>query len=116
MNPGIVLHVLSLIILTTFLFEVSSWGKQKLPHCELLCTKHFVASIIYFCSVLLTFFFSVKIVLKLVAFRFKYFTHKFEVFDGAIVVVSWILDVASMYVGDVGRGGEGGEFRGTVTV
>jgi len=32
----------------------------------------------------------------MIAFRLKYFTHKFEVLDGAVVVISWILDVASM--------------------
>ena len=32
----------------------------------------------------------------MVAFRLKYFTHKFEVFDGIVVVVSWILDLASL--------------------
>uniref|UniRef100_A0A1X7UV59 Voltage-gated hydrogen channel 1 n=1 Tax=Amphimedon queenslandica TaxID=400682 RepID=A0A1X7UV59_AMPQE len=53
---GLVLHIISICILTTFLFEI---------------------------------------VLKLIAFRLKYFTHKFEVFDGIIVVISWILDIAS---------------------
>ncbi len=37
-----------------------------------------------------------QVVLKMIAFRFKYFTHKFEVFDGIIVVISWTLDVASV--------------------
>ena len=39
-----------------------------------------------------------QIIVKIVAFRLKYFTHKFEVFDGIVVVVSWVLDIASMYV------------------
>ena len=38
----------------------------------------------------------VQIILKIIAFRLKYFTHKFEVFDGMVVVVSWVLDIASM--------------------
>ncbi len=37
-----------------------------------------------------------QIVVKLIAFRLKYFTHKFEVFDGMVVVISWILDIASL--------------------
>ena len=39
-----------------------------------------------------------QIIVKIVAFRLKYFTNKFEVFDGIVVVVSWVLDIASMYV------------------
>ncbi len=38
-----------------------------------------------------------QILLKMVAFRLKYFTHKFEVFDGMIVCISWTLDIASMW-------------------
>lgn len=39
-----------------------------------------------------------QIILKLIAFRLKYFTHKFEVFDGTVVFLSYILDWASLYV------------------
>ena len=39
-----------------------------------------------------------QIILKLIAFRLKYFTHKFEVFDGTIVFLSYLLDLASLYV------------------
>ena len=28
----------------------------------------------------------------------KFFTHKFEVFDATVVLLSWILDIASLYV------------------
>ena len=41
---------------------------------------------------------SSQLLLKIIAFGLKYFTHKFEVFDGIVVVVSWVLDVASMLV------------------
>ena len=34
--------------------------------------------------------------MKLIAFRMKYFTHKFEVLDGIVVVISWVLDIASL--------------------
>lgn len=39
-----------------------------------------------------------QIILKLIAFRLKYFTHKFEVFDGIIVTLSFVLDWASLYM------------------
>lgn len=39
-----------------------------------------------------------QIGVKIIAFRLKYFTHKFEVFDGMVVVISWVLDIASLYV------------------
>jgi hypothetical protein len=56
-NPALILHLFSLIILTIFLFEI---------------------------------------LLKLIAFRLKFFTHKFEVFDATVVTISWILDVGSI--------------------
>lgn len=69
-NPGIVLHSFSLLILSVFMIEIG---------------------------------------LKLISFRLKYFLpsihrirgHKFyfitfEMFDGMVVVISWILDVASL--------------------
>ena len=40
--------------------------------------------------------YTLQIVLKIIAFRLKYFTHKFEVFDAIVVVVSWVLDIASL--------------------
>ena len=75
-NPAVVLHILSILILTTFLFEVSI----------IILNTHYAS---YFTK-------TSQILLKIIAFRLKYFTHKFEVFDGTIVVISWILDVASM--------------------
>lgn len=39
--------------------------------------------------------FLVQIALKIVASGFGFFAHKFEVFDATIVVLSWIIDVAS---------------------
>ncbi|XP_065912733.1 voltage-gated hydrogen channel 1-like [Dysidea avara] len=40
--------------------------------------------------------FLIEIIVKLIAFRLKFFTHKFEVFDAIIVVESFILDIASL--------------------
>lgn len=95
-NPGLVLHIFSLVILTTFLFEVSIIWRVwlVLGHNRTNNTRYYPNLVTNF-----TFFLSlVKILLKLVAFRLKYFTHKFEVFDGMVVVISWLLDVASMCV------------------
>lgn len=39
--------------------------------------------------------FMIEITLKIVASGFGFFAHKFEVFDATIVVLSWIIDVAS---------------------
>eukprot|EP00731_Ephydatia_muelleri_P016269 Em0009g693a len=39
--------------------------------------------------------FMIEIALKIVASGFGFFAHKFEVFDATIVVLSWIIDVAS---------------------
>ncbi|XP_065912732.1 voltage-gated hydrogen channel 1-like [Dysidea avara] len=41
--------------------------------------------------------FLMEILVKLIAFRLKFFTHKFEVFDAIVVVESFILDVASLH-------------------
>lgn len=41
--------------------------------------------------------FVIEIIVKLVAFRLKFFTHKFEVFDAIVVLESFILDIASLH-------------------
>ena len=52
------------------------------------------ASSLLSCDLIMT----LQVLLKLIAFRLKYFTHKFEVFDGIVVMVSFALDIASLYV------------------
>ena len=37
----------------------------------------------------------IQVALKIFASGFGFFAHKFEVFDATIVVLSWIIDVAS---------------------
>ena len=54
------------------------------------------ALVLHYFSLSILCIFMIEVLLKLIAFRMKYFTHKFEVFDGAIVVISWILDIASL--------------------
>ena len=39
---------------------------------------------------------TLQVLLKVVAFRLKFFTHKFEVFDAIIVILSWMYDLSSL--------------------
>lgn len=50
----------------------------------------------YFSLALLTFF-MVELVGKLYAYRWEYFQHNFEVFDGLIVVFSFVLDIVFIF-------------------
>lgn len=54
------------------------------------------ALVLHGTSIAILTIFMFEVALKLFAFRLKYFTHKFEVFDGIVVVISWTLDVASL--------------------
>jgi hypothetical protein len=54
------------------------------------------ALVLHVASLFILTLFVVEIVLKLITFRLKYFTHRFEVFDGIIVFLSYILDWASL--------------------
>lgn len=42
-------------------------------------------------------FFMVELAGKLYAYRLEFFEHKFEVFDGLVVVVSFVLDVVFIF-------------------
>jgi hypothetical protein len=55
----------------------------------------FPGLILHYASLLILTFFMFELVVKIIAFRMKFFTHKFEVFDAIVVTISWILDVAS---------------------
>lgn len=50
----------------------------------------------YFSLALLTFF-MVELMGKLFAYRWEFFDHKFEVFDGFIVVISFVLDIVFIF-------------------
>jgi len=54
------------------------------------------AIVLHYTSLCILSIFMFEVFLKWIAFRLKYFTHKFEVFDGIVVVISWILDIASL--------------------
>ena len=118
-NPALVLHGFSLAILTIFMFEVRSDCLTLLvtyalthtcihththTHTHMHTYTHthththtHTNSHIHTHTYTRT---HSQVLIKIIAFRLKYFTHKFEVFDGIVVVISWTLDVASMYVID----------------
>ncbi|XP_053328973.1 voltage-gated hydrogen channel 1 [Spea bombifrons] len=62
---------------------------------ELLMDKvnHIIPEVFHYLSISVLTFFLVEIVGKLYAFRLEFFHHKFEVFDAAIVVISFIIDI-----------------------
>ena len=47
----------------------------------------------HYLSLALLTFFMVELAGKLYAYRLEFFQHKFEVFDGVVVVVSFVLDI-----------------------
>lgn len=47
----------------------------------------------HYLSLALLTFFMVELVGKLYAYRLEFFQHKFEVFDGLVVTVSFVLDI-----------------------
>ncbi|XP_072515739.1 voltage-gated hydrogen channel 1 [Salminus brasiliensis] len=69
--------------------------------CELLidlsiikADQHRIApQVFHYLSLALLTFFMVELIMKLYAYRLEFFKHKFEVFDGIVVVVSFVLDI-----------------------
>ncbi|CAF91510.1 unnamed protein product, partial [Tetraodon nigroviridis] len=53
--------------------------------------------VFHFLSLGLVVFFLLELAGKLFAFRKEFFDHKFEVFDGLVVTVSFVLDVAFIF-------------------
>ena len=66
-----------------------------IPH-TLLSPKVF-----HYLSLALLTFFMIELVGKLYAYRLEFFQHKFEVFDGLVVVVSFVLDIVFVAREDV---------------
>ncbi|XP_076876565.1 voltage-gated hydrogen channel 1 [Brachyhypopomus gauderio] len=54
---------------------------------------HIAPRVFHYLSLALLTFFMVELIVKLYAFRLEFFKHKFEVFDGIVVVVSFVLDI-----------------------
>ncbi|XP_028830549.1 voltage-gated hydrogen channel 1 [Denticeps clupeoides] len=54
---------------------------------------HVAPQVFHYLSIALLTFFMVELAGKIYAYRLEFFKHKFEVFDGLVVVVSFILDI-----------------------
>ncbi|KAK2823701.1 hypothetical protein Q7C36_020301 [Tachysurus vachellii] len=54
---------------------------------------HIAPQVFHYLSLALLTFFMVELGFKLYAFQLEFFHHKFEVFDGIVVIVSFILDI-----------------------
>ncbi|KAF3837756.1 hypothetical protein F7725_009524 [Dissostichus mawsoni] len=74
----------AIFVLAELLIELSV---IKLEH------DHLVPEVFHFLSLALLTFFMVELFGKLFAYRLEFFQHKFEVFDGLVVTVSFILDI-----------------------
>ncbi|KAJ0049800.1 hypothetical protein NL108_003578, partial [Boleophthalmus pectinirostris] len=58
---------------------------------------HIAPEIFHYLSLALLTFFVVELMGKLFAYRLEFFQHKFEVFDGLVVVVSFVLDIVFIF-------------------
>ncbi|TNN44380.1 Voltage-gated hydrogen channel 1 [Liparis tanakae] len=58
---------------------------------------HLAPEVFHYLSLALLTFFMVELGGKLYAYRLEFFQHKFEVFDGVVVVVSFVLEVVFIF-------------------
>uniref|UniRef100_A0A8C6SQT3 Voltage-gated hydrogen channel 1 n=1 Tax=Neogobius melanostomus TaxID=47308 RepID=A0A8C6SQT3_9GOBI len=58
---------------------------------------HTAPEVFHYLSLALLTFFVVELFGKLFAFRLEFFYHKFEVFDGVVVIVSFVLDLVFLF-------------------
>ncbi|XP_072292310.1 voltage-gated hydrogen channel 1 [Eucyclogobius newberryi] len=58
---------------------------------------HVAPEVFHYLSLALLTFFMVELVGKLFAYRLEFFYHKFEVFDGVVVTVSFVLDIVFVF-------------------
>ena len=64
--------------------------------CVLCCACIILVCRVYLLALICTVpSFCFQIFTKMVAFGLAFFTRKFEVFDATVVLLSWILDIAS---------------------
>uniref|UniRef100_A0A1A7YD50 Voltage-gated hydrogen channel 1 n=1 Tax=Iconisemion striatum TaxID=60296 RepID=A0A1A7YD50_9TELE len=63
-----------------------------------------VASVFHYLSLALLTFFMVELAGKIFAFRLEFLHHKFEVFDGLVVVISFVLDIVFIFHEDAFNG------------
>lgn len=72
---------------------------------SLIKVKHgHIAEVFHFLSLALLTFFMVELAGKLFAYRLEFFQHKFEMFDGLVVVISFVLDVVFIFHEDAFMG------------
>lgn len=57
--------------------------------------------VFHYLSLSVVTFFMVELVGKLFAYRLEFFHHNFEVFDGLVVLVSFVLDIILIFHEDV---------------
>ncbi|XP_056461931.1 voltage-gated hydrogen channel 1 [Gadus chalcogrammus] len=62
---------------------------------------HVLPEVFHYLSLALLTFFMIELVGKLYAYRLEFFQHKFEVFDGVVVMVSFVLDIVFVAREDV---------------
>lgn len=58
---------------------------------------HLAPEVFHYLSLALLTFFMVELAGKLFAYRLEFFQHKFEVFDGLVVVISFVLDIVFIF-------------------
>ncbi|XP_040904661.1 voltage-gated hydrogen channel 1 [Toxotes jaculatrix] len=58
---------------------------------------HLAPEVFHYLSLALLTFFMVELAGKIFAYRLEFFHHKFEVFDGLVVVLSFVLDVVFVF-------------------
>ncbi|XP_049898961.1 voltage-gated hydrogen channel 1 [Epinephelus moara] len=87
--------VVCLVILDAFFVLVElliDLAVIKLKH------SHTASEVFHYLSLALLTFFMVELFGKLYAYRLEFFQHKFEVFDGLVVVVSFVLDIVVLFL------------------
>ncbi|XP_035525806.1 voltage-gated hydrogen channel 1 [Morone saxatilis] len=58
---------------------------------------HLAPEVFHYLSLALLTFFMVELAGKLFAYRLEFFQHKFEMFDGVVVVLSFVLDIVFIF-------------------
>ncbi|KAM9356612.1 voltage-gated hydrogen channel 1 [Symphorus nematophorus] len=58
---------------------------------------HIAPEVFHYLSLALLTFFMVELAGKLFAYRLEFFHHLFEVFDGVVVIISFVLDIAFIF-------------------
>ncbi|XP_029296850.1 voltage-gated hydrogen channel 1 isoform X2 [Cottoperca gobio] len=69
-----------------------------------LGSGHLASEVFHYLSLALLTFFIMELLGKLFAYRLEFFQHKFEMFDGLVVVVSFVLDIVFIFHEDAFNG------------